>query len=196
MEIFQKLLLALLLGAPGWVLAQQDRPPLQYDLAVGLHAYYLPALGTRWNGPEPVAFAGIHQPLNRKQSLGLTLRLGYSRGQYQGDALQAQLLFGLAPVLAQHLELGFKLGVGYQFSFYPSPPSRWDEGQWVAGKTGKGVFQAPLQFSLGYRSIHAGRLELQPYLAYQLNVLFGYSPDLSPLPVSNALLGFRISSLQ
>ena len=196
MKIFEKLLLALFLGAPGWLFAQQENPPLQYDVAVGLHSYYIPAMDARWNGPEPVVFAGVHQPFNQKQNLGLTLRLGYSRGQYQGDALQAQLLFGLAPVLAQHLELGFRLGVGYQFSFYPSAPIRWDEGQWVPGKAAKGVFQVPAQFSLGYRSIHVGRLEWQPYLAYQLQVLFGYSPDLSPLPVSNALLGFKISSLQ
>ncbi len=196
MTFFEKLLLALLLGAPGWLLAQQDPPSLQYDIAFGLHSYYLPALGARWNGPEPVAFAGVHQPFNRKQNLGVSLRLGYSRGKFQGDALQAQLLFGFMPVLAQHLELGFKLGVGYQFSFYPSTPVRWDGGQWTAGRPAKGVFQAPVQFSLGYRSIHAGRLDWQPYLAYQLHVLFGYSPDLSPLPVSNALLGFKISSLQ
>lgn len=196
MKLFEKVLLALLLGAPGWLFAQHDPIPLQYDIALGLHSYYIPAMGARWNGPEPVAFAGLHQPFNQKQSLGLSLRLGYSRGKHQGDALQAQLLLGFTPVLAQHLEVGLKLGVGYQFSFYPSAPLRWDGEQWVSGKAAKGVFQAPVQFSLGYRSIHAGKIELQPYLAYQLQALFGYSPDLSPLPVSNALLGFKISSLQ
>ncbi|MCB0561365.1 MAG: hypothetical protein H6573_26065 [Lewinellaceae bacterium] len=42
MTFFEKLLLALLLGAPGWLLAQQDPPSLQYDIAFGLHSYYMP----------------------------------------------------------------------------------------------------------------------------------------------------------
>ncbi len=183
-------LIALLGGIPpAWA---QERP-VQLDLAAGVHTYHLPGLGAAWQPSGYSLFAGAHQPLNRRQSLGLTLRLGYARDKRQGDALQAQLLFNFTPLIARHFEAGLALGGGYQWSFYPSRPLHWDGSEWTAGKRVKGVFQAPLQLSLGYRSIEAGRYRYTPYLAYQVQVLFGYSPDLSPLPVSHALLGVRIA---
>ncbi len=185
-----------LLGTVSLAAQEQALPPRQLDVAVGLHSYHIPAMGAQWNGPEPVAYAGINQPINRKGTLGVSLRLGYSRGRYQGDALQAQLLFGLTPVVARHLEMGVKLGIGYQFSFYPSGPMQWSDGQWAPGRRSKGALQAPLQLSLGYRAINLSGVGLTPYVAYQVQALFGYSPSLSPLPVSNALLGVKISSIQ
>ncbi|MCB9303595.1 MAG: hypothetical protein H6566_23400 [Lewinellaceae bacterium] len=196
MKSLEKSILWLALLGPLSLTAQQSMPPRQVDVAVGLHSYYIPAMGAHWNGPEPAVYAGVNQPINQKGTLGLSLRLGYSRGQYQGDALQAQLLFGVTPVIAQHLEVGVGLGIGYQFSFYPTQSFNRTEGQWVKGRRAKGVMQAPLQLSLGYRTVHFSKVGLTPYVAYQLQALFGYSPDLSPLPVSNALLGVKISPIQ
>lgn len=173
--------------------AQKGDRPLQVDVAAGLRTYHLPGFQADWNPTEPVIFAGVSQPFNYRQTLGMSLRLGYARGRYQGDALEAQLLFQVTPVIARHLEIGLGLGAGYRWSFYPSEPLALKEGQWTRGRAGKGVFQAPLQLSLGYRSLRSGGYEWRPYLAYQIQALFGYSPDLSPLPVSNALIGVKFS---
>lgn len=183
-------LAALVLSArPG--LAQEA--PLQWDIAAGVHTYHLPGMGAAWSPSGTAVYAGALHSFNGRQSLGLSLRLGYARDKYQGDAVQAQLMFMITPVIAKHIELGMGLGAGYQLSFYPSAPLRWDGGNWVRGKSFKGLFHAPVQLSLGYRSFQALRYEWRPYVAYQVNALFGYSPDLSLLPVSNAMIGVRVS---
>ncbi len=174
--------------------AQDGGRPLQYDIAVGAQSYHLPGFGADWQPSGTAVFAGVTQPLNDRQTLGLTLRLGYGRGRYQGDALDAQLLLNLTPVIARHLEVGLSLGAGYRWCLQPSAPLRYNEtGGWSRTGRGKGVFQAPLQLSLGYRSIRSGGYEWRPYLGYQAQVLFGYSPDLSLLPVSTPLIGIKVS---
>ena len=81
--------------------------------------------------------AGVHQPLNVRNSIGLTLRLGYNRHIQQGDALFTQLLFNYTPLVAKTIELGIGAGVGYQFSFYPSKPLKWNGTEWGEGKATK-----------------------------------------------------------
>jgi len=168
----------------------------EYDLAAGVHSYHLPGMGARWEPAGWAAFGGVTRSINNRQTLGVTLRLGYARSVRQGDALQVQLLFNVRPLIANRVELGFSLGAGYQFSFYPSAPLRWEGQEWLPGKSSKGLFQVPLQVSLGYRSVKTSRIEWSPYIAYQLQALLGYSPDLSLLPVGNALLGLKISPVK
>ncbi|MEJ0104332.1 MAG: hypothetical protein WDO19_17990 [Bacteroidota bacterium] len=110
----------------------------------------------------------------------------------RGNALFLQLIGQFTPVIADKIELGLGLGAGYRFALYPSSPLKWNGGNWKKGQAFKGVIQAPVQLSIGYRSVKMQSYEFRPYIAYQLQPLFGYNPDLSPLPVSNFLLGLKI----
>jgi hypothetical protein len=171
---------------------QRTDQPWQLDVAAGLHSFYAPVEHLKWKRPEFVTTATLNKLLNRKQLFSVGLQLGYARNNYQGDALFVQLIGQITPVIAEKIEVGIGLGAGYRFALYPSSSSKWDGGNWIKGKPFKGVIQAPVQLSLGYRSIRLQSLEFRPYTAYQLQALFGYSPDLSPLPVSNFLLGMKI----
>jgi len=171
---------------------QRTDQPWQLDVSAGLHSFYAPVEHLKWERPELVTTAALNKLLNRKQLFSVGLQLGYARNNYQGDALFVQLIGQITPVIAEKIEVGIGLGAGYRFALYPSSPSKWDGSNWSKGKPFKGVIQTPVQFSLGYRSIRLQSLEFRPYAAYQLQTLFGYSPDLSPLPVSNFLLGLKI----
>lgn len=191
MKLFAKLLFFLLiLAAEGK--AQRTDQPWQLDLSAGLHSFYVPAQQLKWKRPEFVTTAALNKLLNRKQLFSVGLQLGYARNNYQGDALFLQLLGQFTPVIAQRIELGVGIGGGYRFALYPSSPLKWDGSSWSRGRSFKGVIQVPLQFSAGYRSFRMQSLEFRPYAAYQLQALFRYSPDLSPLPVSNFLLGVKV----
>lgn len=174
--------------------AQQHAKPLGYEIAAGLQTYYAPFLKAELKGTQPVFMAGVHQPLNVKNSIGLTLRLGYNRHLQQGDALFTQLLFNYTPLVAKKIELGIGAGIGYQFSFYPSKPLKWNGTEWVEGKASKAVIQVPAQVSIGYRGIETAKGRFTPYVSYQLNALFKYTPDLTPLPSSFFLLGVKYSA--
>ena len=171
---------------------QRTDQPWQLDVSAGLHSFYAPVEHLKWERPELVTTAALNKLLNRKQLFSVGLQLGYARNNYQGDALFVQLIGQITPVIAEKIEVGIGLGAGYRFALYPSSPSKWDGSNWIKGKPFKGVIQTPVQISLGYRSIRLQSLEFRPYAAYQLQALFGYSPDLSPLPVSNFLLGMKI----
>lgn len=174
--------------------AQQRTKPLGYEIAAGLQTYYAPFLKATLKGTQPVFMAGVRQPLNVKNSVGLTLRLGYNRHKQQGDALFTQLLFNYTPLIAKKIELGIGAGAGYQFSFYPSTPLKWNGTEWIEGKAMKAVIQVPAQVSIGYRGIETGKGRFTPYVSYQLNALFKYTPDLTPLPSSFFLLGVKYSA--
>lgn len=174
--------------------AQQRAKPLGYEIAAGVQTYYAPFLKAELKGMQPVVMAGVHQPLNVKNSIGLTLRLGYNRHVQQGDALFTQLLFNYTPVVAKKIELGIGAGIGYQLSFYPSKPLKWNGSEWVEGKATKGVIQVPAQVSIGYRGIETAKGRFTPYVSYQLNALFNYTPDLTPLPSTFFLLGIKYSA--
>lgn len=171
---------------------QRTDQPWQLDVAAGLHSFYAPLPDAKWQRPELMATAGWGKPLGPKQKFEVTLQLGYARNNYQGDAVFLQLLGKYQPVIAEKIELGLGLGLGYRLAFYPSAPEKWDGSQWQNGSVFKGMLQVPAQFSVGYRSIRLNGYQVRPYVAYQLQALFGYNPDLSPLPVSAGLLGFKI----
>lgn len=173
--------------------AQRHQKPLGFDLSAGLQTFYAPFLKADVKGMHPIILAGVNQPLNVKNNLGLSLKLGYNRHSKQGDALFTQLLFNYTPVIAKKLELGIGAGVGFQTSFYPSNPLKWDGTEWVEGKATKTVIQVPAQVSIGYRSIETRKGRFTPYVSYQLNALFRYTPDLTPLPSSFFLLGVKYS---
>ena len=185
--------LFLTLWAPG-LSAQQHTKPIGYEIAAGLQTYYAPFLKSQLKGMQPVVMAGIHHPLNSKNNIGLTLRLGYNRHLHQGDALFTQLLFNYTPVIAKKIEFGIGAGIGYQLSFYPSKPLKWNGTEWVEGKAAKAVIQVPAQVSIGYRGIETVKGRFTPYVSYQLNALFNYTPDLTPLPSSFFLLGVKYSA--
>lgn len=171
---------------------QRTDQPWQLDVAAGLHSFYAPAEHLQWKRPELVTTAGWSKPLGKKQTFEVTLQLGYARNNYQGDAVFLQLLGKFQPVIAQKVELGLGLGFGYRLAFYPSKAQKWNGEAWTKGSAFKGMYQVPAQLSIGYRSLHLDRYEIRPYVAYQLQALLGYNPDLSPLPVSAALLGLKI----
>lgn len=181
--------LTLLLGASAQKRTDQ---PWQLDIAAGLHSFYAPVEHLQWSRPELITTAGWGKPLGKKQTFEVTLQLGYARNNYQGDALFLQLLGKVQPVIAQRIELGLGLGFGYRLALYPSQPQKWNGSEWTAGHSFKGMYQVPVQLSVGYRSLHLDRYEIRPYVAYQLQALLGYNPDLSPLPSSAALLGLKI----
>lgn len=162
-----------------------------WDVAVGGQQYYVPinnATVGHWN---PQVMAGVNKFINPGSTLSVTLRMTYNRNKYQGDALSWQTLFQFTPVVANHVELGMGLGFGYQVSFYPDKSHRWDGSDWTNGKSAKGVWQVPLQFSLGYRGLESSRGTFTPYLAYNTNFLFRYSPELTPLPSAGFMLGLK-----
>ncbi|MCB9080105.1 MAG: hypothetical protein H6555_00155 [Lewinellaceae bacterium] len=171
----------------------QPRSSTQWELAVGTHTYALPGVGGDWARFNPEVFAGWGTSMNSRQTLQLKLRMGFSRGRYQGDALQMQATVGFYPVLGHHWVPGIELGAGYQWSFYPDQGWSYGVEGWENRRGPRGVKQVPLQFSLGYRGTKGRWGQVEPFVAYQLQALLGYSPDLSPLPVSNALIGLRIS---
>lgn len=176
----------------GTVAQKRTDQPWQLDVAAGLHSFYAPVEHLQWKRPEFIAMAGWGKPLGKKQTFEVTLHLGYARNNYQGDALFLHLLGKVQPVIARRIELGVGLGFGYRLALYPSQPQKWNGSEWTAGHGYKGMYQVPVQLSVAYRSIHLDQYEIRPYVAYQLQALLGYNPDLSPLPVSAALLGLKI----
>nr|WP_294904676.1 hypothetical protein [uncultured Lacibacter sp.] len=175
------------------VTAQQQKT-LRFELAAGVQSYYAPFLKSELSGLQTVALAGVHKPLNARNTIGLSFRAGYNRHNKQGDALFTQAVFQYNPVVAKHIEFGIGAGAGYQLSFYPSVPFKWNGTEWVEGKATKGVIQLPIVMSIGYRGIKTKAGLFTPYAAYQINALFRYSPDLTPLPSSYFLLGVKFSS--
>jgi hypothetical protein len=182
----------LLLAAAVQAKAQRTDQPWQVDLAAGLHSFYAPMESLKFKRPELVATGAVHKLLHPKQLFSVGLQVGFARNNYQGDALFLQLMGQITPVIADHIELGLGLGAGYRFAFYPSTSQQWNGSEWRKGKAFKSIIQVPVQLSIGYRSIKWQALEIRPYAAYQLQALFGYNPDLSPLPVSNFLLGLKV----
>jgi hypothetical protein len=68
----------------------------------------------------------------------------------------------------------------------------------VPGKNAKmykGMVQVPLQLSAGYRAINFASIKVTPFVAFQLQALFGYNPDFIPLPIqascSDSNLNFK-----
>lgn len=169
----------------------QSTHPASYELAVGLQSYYAPLKHMRPLNPQPVFIAGANRAINPRQTLELGVRIGYHRNKYQGDALFLQTLFRYAPVIFRHLQPQAGIGIGYQLSFHPGKSWQHNGNEWVKGRGTKGIIQVPVQLGLGYHSLETQRASITPYVAWQLNALFRYSPDLSPLPASQWLVGVR-----
>jgi len=164
-----------------------------YELAIGLQSYYAPLKHFSIRHPQPVAIAGYNRSLNKRQNIELGIRIGYNRNKFQGDALYVQALFRYTPVIGKYIQPIIGTGAGYQFSFYSSQPLKWNGTDWVNGNSYKAVIQVPLQLGIGYRSFQTGKATITPYVLYQANALFRYSPDLTPMPSSNFLLGIKYS---
>ncbi|HEY0058042.1 MAG TPA: hypothetical protein VGB56_02845 [Flavisolibacter sp.] len=186
--ILMLLLVAVILQAP----AQRTDNPWQLDISAGLHSFYAPVKDLKWSRPELVTQVAWAKPLGAKQVFSVGLQFGLSRNNYQGDALYLQLVGQYTPVIGDKLELGIGTGIGYRFSLYPSRSLKWDGARWTNGSTAKRLLQVPLQFTAGYRSLAINKYLLRPYAGVQLQGLFGYSPDLSFLPVTNLLMGVKI----
>lgn len=184
-------ILFLAFQVPGEAQQRTDQP-WQFEMAAGIHSFYAPVEGLEPKRPELITMAGWGKPLGKKQVFEISLQLGYARNNYQGDAVFLQLLGKFQPVIAQKIETGIGLGFGYRVALYPSKAQKWNGEEWKAGIPFKGIWQIPMQFSLGWRSLHLEKYEIRPYVAYQLQALLGYNPDLSPFPVSAGLLGIKI----
>jgi hypothetical protein len=176
------------------VSAENDKTKQPWQLVVskGIHSYYAPVENLKWGQSKLAASLGINKLLGQKQQFALGIQGQFSQYEFQGDAIGLQLLGQFTPAILRRIELGIGTGAGYRFSFYRSKPLKWNGTDWVDGKSYKGIFQVPVQISVGYRSIRLGSCNIRPFAAYQLQVLFGYSPDLSPLPDSNLMVGLKI----
>jgi hypothetical protein len=164
-----------------------------WDVAVGGQQYFVPIKNASVGQWQPQVMGGVNRFMNAGNTMSVTLRMIYNRNKHQGDALSWQTLFQYTPVVANHLELGVGMGVGYQLAFYPSKSQKWDGNNWTEGKSVKGVWQVPVQFSLGYRGLEATRGTFTPYIAYSTNFLFRYSPDLTPLPSAVFMMGVKFN---
>ena len=184
------LLSAILLVVVSQVFSQVF-PKKSLEVAAGIQSYYAPLKHFKVQNPQPVFVAGANHVLNTRQNIELGIRLGYNRNKYQGDALYVQTLFRYTPIIGKYIQPVIGTGIGYQISFYPSSSLNYDGTDWVQGPKAKAVIQVPLQVGVGYRGIETSEAFITPFILYQVNALFRYSPDLTPLPSSNFLLGFR-----
>ena len=164
-----------------------------WDVAVGGQQYFAPIKNASVGHWQPQVMGGVNRFINAGNTMSVTLRMMYNRNKHQGDALSWQTLLQYTPVVANHLELGIGMGVGYQMAFYPSKSQKWDGNNWTEGKATKGVWQVPVQFSIGYRGLEATRGTFTPYIAYNTNFLFRYSPDLTPLPSAAFMMGVKFN---
>lgn len=163
----------------------------QYSLSTGIHSFFAPIENLKWNNPSVTSSVGINRMMGQNQFFSLALQFQYAKNEYQGDATGIQILAQFLPVVLKKIELGFGTGAGYRMSFYPSESLKWNGTHWESGRKYKGMVQVPLQLSAGYRTIRIYSLGVIPFVAYQLQALLGYSPDLSPLPDSSFSIGFR-----
>jgi hypothetical protein len=190
------IIIVCLLSGTSSIYAQKDGQrtdqPWQLDIATGLHSFYAPVKDLKVARPELLTTVGWGKPLGRQQNFAVTLQLGYARNNYQGDAVYLQLLGQYTPVIAQKIEAGIGLGFGYRFGFYPSTTQKWNGTKWEKGSIAKGMYQVPIQLSVGYRSLTLDDYQVRPYLAYQIQAVLGYNPGLPPLPISAGLLGVKV----
>ena len=170
----------------------KSRQPWQIVVSIGIHSYYAPVEDLKWGRSDFSASVGINKLLGQKQQFALGIHGQFSQYRSQGDAVGLQLLAQFTPVFFGRIELGLGTGAGYRLSFYQNSPLKWDGTDWVEGNPYEGIIQIPVQISVGYRSIRLGSCNIRPFAAYQLQALFGYSPDLSPLPDSNLMVGLKI----
>lgn len=189
--LYKSLLLSLLVVGSISTSKAQLFPKNSLEIAAGIQSYYAPLKHFKVQNAQPVFMAGANHTLNTRQNLELGIRLGYNRNKYQGDALYLQAIMRYMPVIARHMQPMIGTGLGYQISFYPSSSLKHDGVNWVQGPKSKGVVQVPLQLGIGYRAIETKEALLTLFIAYHVNALFRYSPDLSPLTSSNFLLGLR-----
>ena len=183
------LLVVLLLQLTVKVKAADD--PWQYTISSGIHSFYAPVEDLKWNNSGFAISAGVNRLFGQKQFFALGLQAQFAENKIQGNATSLQVLGQFTPVIFNRVELGIGTGAGYRFSRYPSEPLKWNGTSWEKGKSVKGIVQIPLQLSAGYRSIQIASLALTPFISYQLQAMFGYSPDLDPFPDSNLMFGFK-----
>lgn len=174
-------------------LKAQSSSKTSFDLSVGVHAFFLPGLKARFSAPQPILMLGLYRGLGEKQNLQAGLTLGYQHNPYQGNGLFAQTQIRYEPSIGKTIQPSIGTGVGYQLAFYPAGSLEWNGESWTQGKKFKGVVQVPLRLALGFKGLDTSNGSFTPYLAYQTNVLFGYSPDLSPFPVGALVGGFKFS---
>lgn len=176
-----------------WLRAQSPASSWQVDLAAGTHSVYAPVKNLKYDPTGLITQIGVYHHTGSRQVFSMGFQFGLSGSKSMGDASFAQLVARFTPVIAKHLELGLSTGIGYRLSGYPGSTLTWDGQDWQKGKKFKGLFQVPLQLSLGYRSVKIQNIRLSPYLAYQVQGVFGYSPDLSFLPLSSYSFGLKIN---
>lgn len=177
----------------GGTLEAQSSSKTSFDLSVGVHAFFLPGLKAKFTAPKPMVMLGLYRGLGEKQNLQAGLTLGYQHNPYQGNGLFAQTQIRYEPTIGKTIQPSIGTGVGYQLVYYPSTSLEWNGESWAQGKKFKGVLQVPLRLALGFKGVASASGNFTPYLAYQTNLLFGYSPDLSPFPVGALVGGFKFS---
>lgn len=193
-KIILSILLALGTIATSWLRGQSPASSWQFDLAAGTHSIYAPIKNLKYDHTGLITQFGVyHQPGSGRQVFSMGIQVGLAKSKSLGDATSAQLIARFTPVIAKHIELGIGTGVGYRLAGYPRSSLTWDGNDWQKGKKFKGLIQVPLQLSMGYRSVKFQNIRLSPYVACQVQGVFGYSPDLSFLPVTSYSFGLKIN---
>ncbi|MCK3685974.1 hypothetical protein [Maribellus sp. YY47] len=185
------LLLLLLLFCISRAEEQVKETKWQFDISTGIHAFYAPVENLKWDNPGLVTSVGLNRMLGQKKVFSVGLQFQYEQSQYLGNASSLQFIAQFLPVILRKIELGVGFGAGYRLSGYPTKTLSWDGDLWEKGKNFKGIFQIPLQFSVGFRSIRLAYFAVTPFIAYQLQALLGYNPDFDPLPDSTISCGFK-----
>lgn len=168
----------------------------QLELASGIHSFYAPVQGLKISRPELTMYGGLHRLMGSKQNYGLGVQGGFAKNKLQGNAYFLQVLAHFNATIATKLEIGVAVGAGYRIASYPSQSLAYNGDSWLKGQPVKGMLQFPLQLNVGYKSIIIDRYDLIPFMAYQLQVLSGYSPGLSILPVSSLSAGLKIKTFK
>lgn len=166
----------------------------QLELASGIHSFYAPVHDLKISRPELTMYGGLHRLMGAKQNYGLGVQAGFAKNKLQGNAYFLQVMAHFNAVIASKIEAGAAVGAGYRLAFYPSPSFAHNGDSWLKGRPVKDMMQFPLQLNVGYKSIIIDRYDLVPFMAYQLQVLSGYNPDLSILPVSALSAGIKIKT--
>ena len=166
----------------------------QLELASGIHSFYAPVQDLTFSRPELTMYGGLHRLLGAKHNYGLGIQAGFAKNKLQGNAYFLQALVHYNATIASKIEAGVAVGAGYRLASYPSQSYSYNGDKWLKGRPVEGMLQFPLQINAGYKTIIIDRYELIPFMAYQLQVLSGYSPDLSLLPVSALTAGIKIKN--
>jgi hypothetical protein len=132
--------------------------------------------------------------LSRKTTFQQNLEFGYYFNPYHGNTYLFFTTCSYNPLHSSSVQAGVSLGAGYMNSGFSN--GGWEqntEGEWIETSNRKGTFFIPADLHFRFRVFENARYRLSPVVAYQLNVLFGYSDAATILPQSMVKIGITLN---